>query len=90
MQRGLYQKLRHVQISTIFMQGESYKELYTPRNIPQNKIDVHLENIDFENILTNEQKVKLEVLPVQIEFLSALENLKENKSPGIDGIPIEF
>ena len=52
----------------------------------QNEIDEYLENTEFENIVTNEQKVKLEVLPAQKEFLSALEHLKENKSLGIDVI----
>ena len=58
------------------MIGGYYKKLYTSRNISQNEIDELFENIDFENIPTNEQKVKLEVLPVQKEFLSAFRKPK--------------
>ena len=72
------------------MMGKYYQKLYKSKSVRQTDIDSYLQKVQSENKLSEAQKEKLENMPTEKEFFSAINGLKENKSPGIDGIPIEF
>ena len=46
--------------------------------------------MSFDNVLSEDQKFELDTMPDDDEYVFALQNIKENKSPGLDGLPIEF
>ena len=68
-----------------------YKSLYTSK-------DDHLDNADLENMikhndvpkLSNEARLYFDKLIDSKEVLNVLKNMKNNKSPGPDGLPAEF
>ena len=66
-----------------------YEKLYLSRN-NSNELHEYLQNTKFENILNNDEKNKLDTFPTLDECTYALFDMKENKSPGSDGIPSEF
>ena len=74
-----------LQICTSF-----YQDLYSSQNINDNDIDCYLEDISVQNILTETEKEKCEGKIITKECLNALNQMKRNKSPGMDGIIIEF
>ena len=71
-------------------QYKFYNQLYEADNINEENIKKYLSNINNLNIL-NENEVKLlEGEISENECKIALKNMKLNKSPGSDGIPVEF
>ena len=56
----------------------------------QTAIDRYLNDVDFGNVLTEEDKAFLDKMPSLSEVDEIVKLPKENKSPGLDGIPIEF
>ena len=67
-----------------------YKNLYSSKIISDTKYDEFLNNDLDEKKLTNDQKQLCEGKIKIHEAECALKNMKEKKSPGIDGIPAEF
>jgi exonuclease III len=65
-----------------------YKELYTLKTHDKEQRATILENID--PILTNEMNQQLVKEISENEVFTAINTLQDGKSPGIDGLPIEF
>ena len=65
-----------------------YKNLYTKIPLCENTQDNLLNNI--KNKIPNTNKTKLEQHLTSDELLEALKQMKDDKSPGIDGLPKEF
>ncbi len=74
-----------LQICTSF-----YQDLFSSQNIKDNDIDHYLEDISLQNILTETEKEKCEGKITTKECFNALTQMQRNKSPGVDGIIIEF
>ncbi len=67
-----------------------YKHLYASRKISDEAIQAYLESINLNQILLPEQRQLLEGKLTNDECIGALKKMKLNKSPGGDGIPIDF
>ena len=65
-----------------------YQNLYTPNKINVNTQDKLLKNI--KNKINLEQKEMLDALITLEEIRTAIFQMKPGKSPGLDGIPVEF
>ena len=69
-----------------------YQDLYTSKNIKVDSTQTaksFLRNLDIPR-LTEEQKLSCEGKITPEECAAVLENFQNNKSPGNDGIPVEF
>ena len=66
---------------------EFYSDLYTNRPIDQNIVDEFLTGID---PISDNDKLICEGLMTYDECLQALKLMENNKSPGLDGLPVEF
>ena len=68
-----------------------YQILYTSKSTPQNKEDtcLVLDSLDIPQI-SDDSKLKLNSFVSKAEILSALKSLNLNRSPGYDGLPVEF
>ena len=78
------------QMDILSMIGKFYESLYQSKNIDINDIETLLDTVKFENILSEEQKLYLDRKPSLEEFDEIVNLPKEKKSPGLDGLPIEF
>ena len=67
-----------------------YKRLYTSSNPKIEDIKTYLGNTQMDSILSNIDKDRCEGLITTNECYKVLKHMKNNKSPGLDGIPIEF
>ena len=70
--------------------ADFYDQLYKSRNIADEVIDEYLSKIDVPVTLSDDEN---EILGSKIRYkecCKVVENLKHNKSPGLDGIPAEF
>ena len=67
-----------------------YEELYTSKSVDDNDIDNYLHTLDLDNILSQEEKYFCDQFPSIEECGVAVNNLKCNKSPGLDGLTSEF
>lgn len=70
----------------------SYQDLYTSKNIKADSMQTaksFLSNLDIPR-LTEEQKLPCEGKITPEECAAEIENFQNNKSPGNDGIPVEF
>ena len=67
-----------------------YSDLYTVRAISNAEIDLAFDSLIPENVLTAELQEKCEGLLSKDECFRAVKLMKRNKSPGLDGISIEF
>ena len=65
-----------------------YTDLYTPDRVNPKTQDKLLKHIKTK--LSKDQKDKLDALITEEEIKTAIFNLQSDKSPGWDGIPIEF
>ena len=73
-------------------QKRFYQDLYTSKNIRSNSTQTAeslLSNLDIPR-LTEEQKLSCEGNITPEECAAVLESFQNNKSPGNDGIPVEF
>lgn len=73
-------------------QKHFYQDLYTSKNIRTDSTQTaesFLSNLDIPR-LTEEQKLSCEGKITSEECAAVLENFQNNKSPGNDGIPVEF
>ena len=73
-------------------QKRFYQDLYTSKNIrtdSRQTAESFLSNLDIPR-LTEEQKLSCEGKITPGECAAVLENFQNNKSPGNDGIPVEF
>ena len=64
--------------------------MYESDNISENNIKNYLNKIENLNKLKEEEANNLEGEITEAECKNALKNMKLNKSPGSDGIPVEF
>ena len=67
-----------------------YQSLYAKENITDNSIKSYLQNIDNINTLSEVEANALEGELTDTDCLAAINGMKTNKSPGSDGIPMEF
>lgn len=67
-----------------------YSNLYTPENISASEINNYLSQTPYEQKLTESEANLCEGLFTVTECELAVMNMKLNKSPGLDGISIEF
>ena len=65
-----------------------YSELYTPTKVKLKKQHKLLSNI--KKKITEEQKAKLDATLTPDELREAVFSMQKGKSPGLDGIPVEF
>lgn len=66
-----------------------YENLYTTKSIDCNKISNYINDIKCPT-LNDQDKLICDALPTQDECKEAVFNVKNNKSPGLDGLPCEF
>ena len=71
-------------------QYKFYDQLYEADNIAEENIQSYLSKINDLNILKEHEAKLLEGEITENECKMALKNMKLNKSPGSDGIPVEF
>ena len=71
-------------------QYKFYDKLYESDNISEDNIKTYLSKIDNINKLNEQEAKLLEGEITELECKDALKNMKTNKSPGSDGIPVEF
>ena len=67
-----------------------YKNLYKADDIPKEDIKTYLRDTGNVNILNEHEANTLEGIISETECQNALRNMKLNKSPGSDGLPVEF
>ena len=69
-----------------------YQQLYSSENVPADNIKTYFERLNSVNIrkLNNFESNSCEGDITAIECDRVLSKFKENKSPGSDGLPIEF
>ena len=67
-----------------------YEQLYQEDNISDVAMDQYLESVQLENILSQTDREFLDKPITKDECKDALFSMKENKSPGLNGIPSEF
>ena len=70
--------------------GRFYSKLYTSSKKNIKDIKEYINNVTFDKVLSPNQKAELEKMPTLDEFTNILPQLKENRSPGLDGLSIEF
>lgn len=66
-----------------------YENLYTTKSIDGNKISNYINDIKYPT-LNEQDKLICDALPTLDECKEAVFNMKNNKSPGLDGLPCEF
>ena len=64
-----------------------FSELYADKSVNK-EIDVNMTN--HVPVLSCDQRQRLEVLPTLEELSTALSSLEHGKTPGIDGLPVDF
>ena len=69
--------------------GNFYKNLYETLDVSNIDIVNYLNNFQIPT-LTNEQRNSLENMPSENELQYVLSTMKQDRAPGIDGIPAEF
>lgn len=67
-----------------------YSNLYTSEKPTEGDIDIYLNNVNLEKHLTLDDRYVCEGLVSKAECYEALKKMKSNKSPGLDGLPVEF
>lgn len=67
-----------------------YKALYKAGEVEQAEIDNYIMNLDINNILSDSDQSKCEGEVSESECYDAMKNIKLGKSPGDDGLPVEF
>ena len=67
-----------------------YEKLYQSKQINNNEINSYLSELEIDRKLNEKEKFFCDEIPTLNECEEAVLNLKDNKSPGIDGIPNEF
>ena len=67
-----------------------YRKLYTKDNIREECTKTYLNNITNHKSLKEDEKLSLEGKLKDWECRNAILNMKINKSPGSDGLPVEF
>ena len=76
--------------SILEISHDFYKNLFTSKNIPNEHIHKYLKNINLQHILTSSEADPLEQEINENECTKAIKQIKKNRSPGHDGLPIEF
>ena len=71
-------------------QVKFYTNLYKSRHVSQVDIDRYLNTIKLENYLSDAQKSACEGSLSKDECTQVITRMKRNKSPGSDGLPVEF
>ena len=66
-----------------------YTNLYTSNNPSTEHIDTYMDNVNLPSLVTEKQVLCEGEISTQ-ECENALGKIKRNKSPGEDGLPIEF
>jgi len=69
---------------------EFYTDLYSSKNIQESLMDEYLDKTNMENVL-DEREIAICEGPLSIdECTETISKMKKNKSPGNDGLPVEF
>ena len=67
-----------------------YSDLYRSRLPQKEEINNFLDSIGFTHILSDHDKEICDQPIAENEIIDVLKKLKKNKSPGMDGLPVEF
>jgi len=67
-----------------------YTDLFKSRNIMDTSVQSYFETITADNVLTEDLRQRCEGPITKDECLNAINRIKKNKSPGLDGFTIEF
>ncbi len=67
-----------------------YKKLFSSKNITQEDINEYLDSVETINTLNQTQKDSCDQQITKKEITKVIENLKNGKSPGCDGLTTEF
>ena len=71
-------------------QKEFYENLYSSTKPSKTDIEEFIEDIKLDSKLSDEESNKCEGLLTEEECYSAINKMKSNKSPGLDGLTVEF
>ena len=80
----------HEQRQVLHEIGKFYKKLYTSTGVNTGDIRTYLDTISVINPLSHYQKESLELLPSLKELDKVVYLMKDNRSPGMDGLPAEL
>jgi exonuclease III len=67
-----------------------YTRLYSEQNIDENEIMNYIDDTDLERTLNIDESTLCEGEITAFECKQAIDNMQSNKSPGYDGLPVEF
>ena len=67
-----------------------YKDLYTSEKPDGESIKIYLENTNVQNSLNETEKEICDGVLTKTECTNAIKGMKKNKSPGLDGLTVEF
>ncbi len=70
--------------------SQFYSELYSSQKPAAEDIDTYMNNIHFPRTLTEVQRDLCEGIITKQDCENVINNIKKNRSPGLDGLPIEF
>ena len=70
--------------------GAFYKNLYTTRSLDTLKVNAYLNDINNIDTLSDTQRQFCDGMPTLKEIQDTVLTLKKGKTPGSDGLPIEF
>ena len=67
-----------------------YENLYSSQYPNTDEVKSYIENINVPNILSEKEKEDCDSVINVTELENAVKNMKNNKAPGLDGLPVEF
>ena len=71
--------------------GSYYEKLYTcNHDVDKHEMNEYINENSIDNEINDEDRAMLGKIPSESECHKVLNNMKDNKSPGFDGIPSEF
>ncbi len=83
-------KICHKDDEILGIATDFYENLFSSKNISQNDIDNYLDQVNFENTLSDDQKDFCDEPITEKEVENVIKTLKTEKSPGSDGLTPEF
>ena len=70
--------------------ADFYSKLYSSSKIPNDKVDAYLNNIQISKVLSESEKLLCEEQVSEKDLSEAMAKIKNNRSPGCDGLTTEF
>jgi exonuclease III len=72
------------------LQTHFFQDLYSSKHIPTEHIDTYIQHTQLEQVLSKEDSQSCDGSLTLAECKNVVHSMKNNKSPGIDGLSVEF